>query len=119
MILNIICTQKMNKLLQELLKTLGVGGIHSCGKIDFNVPEIFKLDSIKSFDLGQSNLNDIDLIYSVAREKKIPLLRLRPGKDELLSGNIQKRFPTGVSLVYEAGLFDEAKQVVKSYRSLK
>ena len=98
-----------------VLNRLGGGGVHSCGKIDFNVPEIFRLDSIKCFDFGQSYLNDIDSIYPMAQEKKIPLLRLRPNKEELISGKILKRFPTGVSLVYEAASFEEAVSVAGKY----
>lgn len=101
-----------------VLKKMGGGGIHSCGKIDFNVPEIFRLESLKSFDFGQSYLNDVDSVYPLAREKKIPLLRYRPCKEELISGEINKRFPTGVSLVFEAASFEEARQVVKLYKRL-
>jgi len=100
---------------EYVLDGLGGGGVHSCGKIDFNVPEIFRLDSIKSFDFGQSYLNDVDSLYPLAREKKIPLLRFRPNKEEVISGKINKRFPTGVTLVYEAGSFDEAVFVTKKY----
>jgi hypothetical protein len=100
---------------EYVLNALGGGGIHSCGKIDFNIPEIFKLDSIRCFDFGQSYLNDVDSVYPLAREKKIPLLRIRPQKEELLSGKIQERFPTGVSLVYEAASFEEAVFVSKKY----
>jgi len=98
-----------------VLKSLGGGGIHSCGKIDFNLHEILRLPSVRCFDFGQSYLNDMDSVYPIAREKKIPLLRLRPGKDELLSGQIQRQFPTGVSLVYEACSFEEAVFVSKKY----
>lgn len=98
-----------------VLNELGGGGVHSCGKIDFNVPEIFKLNSLKSFDFGQSYLNDVDLVYPMAREKKIPLLRYRPTREELISGTIMKRFPTGVSLVYEASSFEEALFVTNIY----
>lgn len=98
-----------------VLKEMGGGGIHSCGKIDFNLNEIFKLPSIQCFDFGQSYLNDINSVYPLARDKKIPLLRIRPQKEELLSGEIQKMFPTGISLVYEASSFEEAKFVSKEY----
>jgi hypothetical protein len=98
-----------------VLKELGGGGIHSCGKIDFNVPEIFKLESVKCFDFGQSYLNEVEPIYLLAREKKIPLLRLRPTRDELMSGEILKRFPTGVSLVYDASSYEDALLVAKVY----
>jgi hypothetical protein len=46
---------------------------------------------------------------------KIPLLRIRPKKEELLSGKIQEMFPTGVSLVYEASSFEEARYISKEY----
>ena len=99
-----------------VLKELGDGGIHSCGKIDFNIPEFFKLPSIRCFDFGQSQLNNLDPVYALAREKKIPLVRIRTGKDELLSGKIKERFPTGISLVYEAASLEAAKQVVYRYK---
>lgn len=98
-----------------VLKELNGGGIHACGKIDFNVPEIYKLASIKCFDFGQSYLNDLDAIYPIARENKIPIIRLRPVKNELISGKIKERFPTGVSLVYDAESFDVAILITKSY----
>jgi hypothetical protein len=101
-----------------VLSEMKGGGIHSCGTIDFNIPEIFRLHSIKCFDFGQSNLNDIDLVYQLAKEKKIPLIRIRAGKDELLSGKIKERFPTGISLVYFAESFEEAQSVLKKYKEI-
>ena len=98
-----------------VLKKMGGGGIHSCGKIDFNLSEILNLPSIECFDFGQSYLNDVNLVYPLAREMKIPLLRIRPKKEELLSGKIQEMFPTGVSLVYEASSFEEARYISKEY----
>jgi hypothetical protein len=103
---------------ESVLKEMNGGGIHSCGNIDFNIPEIFRLNSIKCFDFGQSWLNDLDSVYSLARELKIPLIRIRVEKDELLSGRISKRFPTGVSLFYNAASFEEALSVSKQYNDL-
>lgn len=98
-----------------VMNLMNGGAIHSCGKIDFNVPEIFKLNSIKSFDFGQSYLNDVDSVYALAHEKRIPIIRLRPNKEDLLSGKIQERYPTGVSLVYDAVSFEEAREVSEIY----
>ena len=98
-----------------VLREMGGGGVHSCGKIDFNVPEVFNLPSLKCFDFGQSYLNDLDPLYGPAKEKKIPLIRIRAGREELLSGSIMKRFPTGVSLVYEAASWEEAQFVAENY----
>jgi hypothetical protein len=98
-----------------VLGKMGGGGVHSCGKIDFNVPEIFKLPSLKCFDFGQSYLNDLDPVYELAKEKKIPLIRIRAEREELLSGSIMNRFSTGVSLVYEATSFEDATYISKIY----
>ena len=98
-----------------VLKELGGGGVHSCGKIDFNIPSIFELNSLQCFDFGQSYLNDMETIYGLAKERKIPLLRIRPSREELLSGQITKKFPTGVSLVYEAVSYDDALEVSRKY----
>lgn len=101
-----------------VLTSLKTGGIHSCGKIDFNVPSIFEIDNLKCFDFGQSYLNDFDQIYSLAKEKRIPLLRLRPNKELLLSKTLKKKYPTGVSLVYDADSFEEACYISKEYTKL-
>lgn len=98
-----------------VMREMNGGAIHSCGKIDFNVPEIFKLKSLKSFDFGQSYMNDIEKVYPLAKEKRIPLLRLRPGKDGIVSGAIGAKYPTGVSLVYDAVSFEEAREVSNTY----
>jgi hypothetical protein len=100
-----------------VLNEMNGGGIHSCGRIDFNVPEIFRLHSIKCFDFGQSYLNDLDIIYPLARQKGIPLIRISADRNELLSGKIKKRFPTGVSLVFNASSFEEAKFITEAYRN--
>jgi hypothetical protein len=99
-----------------VLKEMDGGGIHSCGRIDFNIPEIFRVPSIRCFDFGQSYLNDLDPVYKLAMGKKIPLIRIRADRDELLSGRILKRFPTGVSLIYEATTFEDAKEVSKTLK---
>ena len=100
-----------------VLNELGGGGVHSCGRIDYNIPEIFRLPSIRCFDFGQSYLNDIDSVYKQARAAGIPLIRLRLSRDELLAGNLMERFPTGVTLVYDADSFDDAKAVVSEYKN--
>jgi len=98
-----------------VLKEMNGGGMHSCGRIDFNLPEIFRINSLKCFDFGQSFYNDLDHVYSLASEKKISLIRIRVTKEELLTNQIKENFPTGVSLVYDAASFEEAQSIVKSY----
>jgi hypothetical protein len=99
---------------EYVLKEMGGGGVHSCGKIDFNIPPVFDLPSLRCFDFGQSNMNDLDKVYDLAKEKKIPLIRIRVNRDDLLSGKPTLKFPTGVSLIYEARSFDEAVKITGS-----
>jgi hypothetical protein len=103
---------------EHILMSMGGGGIHSCGKIESNISEIFNLPSLKCFDFGQSYLNNMDDIYQLASEKKIPLIRIRPPRKLLLSGKIKKLYPTGVSLVYDASSFEEASYVSKEYSNI-
>ena len=101
-----------------VLSAMGGGGVHSCGKIDFNISEIFDLPSISCFDFGQSYLNDMANVYPLAAEKKIPLVRVRPSRELLLSAKLRKHYPTGVSLAYDASSYEEACHVSKEYSNI-
>lgn len=82
-----------------VLRELGGGGIHSCGRIDHLVDEFLALPSLRSLDFGQSEMNDVDAIYQKAAEKKIALIRVAVGRDGLVSATVAKRFPTGVVMI--------------------
>ena len=101
-----------------VLNAMGGGGVHSCGKIDFNIPEILDLPSISCFDFGQSYLNDMTNVYPLAAGKKIPLIRVRPSRELLLSAKLREYYPTGVSLVYDASTYEEACYVSKEYSKI-
>ncbi len=103
---------------EYVLNAMGGGGIHSYGKIDLSVAKIFTLTSLRCFDLGQSYLNDMDRIYGLSREKQLPLIRVRPSRELLLSGRIKDHYRTGVPLVYDAPSFEEACHVSKEYSNL-
>jgi hypothetical protein len=103
---------------EYVLHESGGGGVHSCGKIDFNIPEIFRLPSLTCFDFGQSYMNNIEEVYGLALAAEISLIRLRLSREELLAGNLMERFPTGVTLVYDAVSFDDAKNMIKLYKNI-
>ena len=100
---------------EMVLSALGGGGIHSCGETEHNVDAFFALPSIRGLDLGQPELNDIDAIYAKARPRKIALDLVRATREELATGRIMERFPTGVSLVYNAESLADAQSVVAAY----
>lgn len=99
-----------------VLAGLGGGGVHSCGKIEHAVPAILELPSIRCFDFGQSFMNDVDSLYALANQRRIPFLRVQPGRQELETGSIMDRFPTGVSLLYPAESREEAVRLFDCYQ---
>ena len=101
---------------EMVLSELGGGGIHTCGKTEHNVEEFFALPSIRCLDLGQPELNDIDGIYAKARQRRIALDLVRVTREELVTGRVMERFPTGVSLVYDAESLTDAQAVMAAYR---
>jgi len=88
---------------EYVLRELGGGGIHSCGRIGHLVDEFLALASLRSLDFGQSEMNDVDGIYRKATEKKIALIRVAVSRNELESGRAAERFPTGVVLIERRG----------------
>ena len=102
---------------EGVLRELGGGGVHSCGNVTQHAVEYLALPSAQCLDLGQPELNDLDKLYALARERCIPLLRVSVGRDELTSGSVMRRFPTGVSLLYPAKSLEDAHEVVHAYRN--
>lgn len=100
---------------EKILKTFG-GGIHSCGNVDRIVQQFLSAKSIDCFDFGQSELNDIESVYPFASKRKIGLTRIAVSEQELLNGKIQKKYPTGVSLIFRAKSFEQAKKVIADYK---
>jgi len=100
---------------QRVLQALGGGGVHTCGNAGMHAPEFLELPSIESLDLGQSEMNDIDALYTRLKAPKIPLTRLKVSRDDLASGRITDRFPTGISLVYEATSVRDAADTMDAY----
>ncbi len=100
---------------ERVLRELGGGGVHSCGKADAHVPAFLELPSIRCLDLGQSELNDIDGLYGQLKQHRIPITRVKVSKDDLATARITERFPTGVSLLYEADSIIDAKETLEAY----
>lgn len=84
---------------EHVLRALGGGGIHSCGRIEHLIDEFLTLPSLRSLDFGQSEMNDVDAIYRKAIDKRIALIRVAVSRTDLESGRAAKRFPTGVVFI--------------------
>ena len=99
----------------RVLSELGSGGVHSCGRIGHCAEEFLNLPSLRCLDLGQPELNDLDVLYALARRRRIPLIRLRVSEEELISGSVLRRFPTGVSLSHTAKSIQDARRIMSAY----
>jgi hypothetical protein len=108
--------RQMISLYDERILDIFGGGIHSCGKVGSIIEEFLNVNSIACFDFGQSELNEIDKVYSLANEKKIALVRVAVEEDHLMSGNIINKYPTGISMIFRAKSFEHARYVIGTYR---
>ena len=101
----------------SLLEEIGGGGIHSCGRIEHDFDHFFSIPTLRCIDLGQPEMNDIDSLYRKAAARKVALIRIRVSEEEITSGSVRRRFPTGVSLVHAAESVDEAKRIMGAYKN--
>lgn len=101
---------------EGVLREMGGGGIHSCGKFMHNVDAMLELPSLQSLDFGQSSFNDVDAIYARAKPRKIALVRVQATEEELRRGDIRRRLPTGAALLHAAPSLAAARDVVAAYK---
>lgn len=101
----------------RLLKEIGTGSIHFCGNGRHLIPKMLEIPDLRGLDFGQSEMMDMTVIYTVCRERKVVLTRIRPSREDLISGKAKRDFPTGVVFVYEARDFNDAREVVRAYYS--
>lgn len=101
---------------ERVLAEFEGGGIHACGSCQHVVKEFLRLASLQCLDLGQPEMNDTEEIYELARQRQIPIIRIRVSEEELTSGRVMRRFPTGVTLVHTADSFEDARRIVEEYK---
>lgn len=102
---------------EYILRAMNGGGIHCCGRCDDHVEAFLALPSMRCIDLGQSWLNDVDRMYRLAARHQVPLLRVRADADEIASGRIARRFPTGVVLLHDAPTFADAQRITNAFQN--
>ena len=101
----------------HVLKHVGSGSYHSCGRWEHNIPALVKAQEIGSLDFGaQSTMNNIDRIYSLARTHKKHLNQVDVTDKELIDGSVCARFPTGATLVCEVRDIKTAVSVMNTYK---
>lgn len=100
---------------ERVMGAMRGGGVHSCGNIGTHAEAFLDLDGIGCLDLGQPELNDIDRIYALARVKRIPLVRISVPEEDLVTGKVLDRFPTGVTLLHGARSLNDADRIMTAY----
>ncbi len=61
---------------QRLLQEFGGGAVHFCGKGDHYIHSLSQVDGLKAVQMGQPELNDMEVIYRNTIDNGIPLLDL-------------------------------------------
>jgi hypothetical protein len=100
---------------EHVLRELGGGGIHFCGRGEHLVPAMLKLPSLACIDMGQPEMNDVDAVFDLARERRIAVVRVRVPEDQIASGRVRERFPTGVSLIHQCESMQAARDLWHAY----
>lgn len=93
------------------------GGIHSCGDISHLARSFLNCPGCGCLDLGQPELNNVDQICEMASARKIPLLRVKVNEDQLITKSITEKYPTGVTLLFEADSIQHARKTMSEYAS--
>jgi len=101
----------------EVLKELGGGGIHSCGNFGHLADAYFDLPGVTGLDLGQPEMNDLDLLYARACARQLPLFRMDVPEEQFRSGQAKKRFPTGVVFRHHVESAQVASELYQAYRA--
>ena len=103
---------------KAVLQAVGGGSFHSCGRWVAHIPYLLAAEELGSLDFGsdQSQMNDIDTVYGWARDHRKHLSLVTTLPEELRTGSIRDRFPTGATLSCEVSSVAEAVQVMADYR---
>jgi hypothetical protein len=99
----------------RLAAGLGQIGIHFCGNGMHLVDDMLAIPGLACLDIGQPEMMDLNALYEKAAANRVALARLTVPEDELRAGQIKRRFPSGVNLVYEAETVEDAHRLWQRY----
>lgn len=103
---------------EYVVREVGGGSFHSCGKWDHNVASVIESGAFGTVDFGmnQSQYNDIPKHYALARRHKIHFNQINTTEADIVSGEVLKQYPTGVTLVYSTPGIESAQRLIQAYR---
>jgi len=85
---------------ERLLREVGTGSIHFCGNGEHLVPGMLKIEPLRGLDFGQPHLVDVKRIYGMCKDRKVAITNVCPSREELVSGEAVRAFPTGAVFLY-------------------
>ena len=100
----------------KLLREVGGGSIHFCGNGEHLLESMLEIPDCRGFDFGQPGMMNIKRICERCQERKTAIAGLTPSREELVSGQARRDFPTGVVHVYITTDIDDAREVVEAYK---
>ncbi len=100
----------------KLLKNVGTGSIHFCGNGEHLVGDMLDIPDLCGLDLGQSETTNINRIFPLCAARNVAITNLIFPHEQLVSGQANCLFPTGVVYSYETATIDDARGVVNEYQ---
>jgi hypothetical protein len=101
----------------RLLKESGSGSIHFCGNGEHLIEPMLEIPDLRGVDLGQSELMNTKKIYLACTEKKVPVTNIKPSREDLVSGQAARDYPTGAVFMYNTDNFEDADEVIRNYNN--
>lgn len=102
---------------RRVLEAVGGGSIHFCGNGTHLVESMLKINSLRGIDLGESFLVDLPAIYAACGVRQVAVTHVMPGRENLVSGEAVRRYPTGVVFAYETRDIEDAREVLAGYEA--
>lgn len=99
----------------RLAAAIGSVGIHFCGNGQHQVDNFLDIPGVDCLDLGQPEKMNLDSLYQRASDHNVPLVRLAVPEPEFTADQVIKRFPSGVTLVYQPKTLAQARDFVRRY----
>jgi len=100
---------------EELSRAVGGAGVHFCGNGMHQAENLISIPGVRSLDLGQPEMLDLDALYARAVPREVALLRVSVPQDDLQAEPLGRRFPTGVNLTAKVDSPAEAHDVLARY----
>jgi hypothetical protein len=99
-----------------LLRAVGAGSIHFCGDGEHLIEALLEIPDLRGVDCGEPEKMDRQRVYGLCAERRVAVTGWQCSREELVSGQARRDYPTGAVLLYLTEDIDEAREVVAAYQ---